>query len=288
MDLSKLYTNSIFTPNGDTIEVFYNDPAKRNITGIRITTLNNTSAFAQLGAYHVEKLISFLSERKGSQLRDSFSILEEYLQSLGVSNIAEITEEGGIISVKYSETSEKEIQPAIVFVSIPAAVIDIFDVEELVNACGDFMEEIGFEMETKDEPVYGSFFQHFLFKSKKRKTKEEIKDLYKKGKEALESQFINLPAAEVTEKLATAAGALIQAIDKQDEAVLRMGAILIVKVQQNNKSVIVAETVSPEITRVLDNNPSLLKHPQAVYELIIGIKGGHVKKQDWDDEQVVV
>jgi len=172
----------------------------------------------------------------------------------------------------FNITGNNEKEKAEVFIGIPQEDINLFAIEAIQNACGDFMEALGFELETQDEPVYGSFFQRLKFVLKSDKTKSEVKDIYNKGKQALEAQHLNLPTAEATEKLANAASRIIEAMANIDEGVLRLGAILVVKVQREGKPIVLAETVSPALASTLDNNPRILKNPNAIYELLISEK----------------
>jgi hypothetical protein len=120
----------------------------------------------------------------------------------------------------------------------------------------------------------------FYYKSKDKKTKGEVKDVYFKGKKAFETKLIDVPTAEASAKLTTAAAEVIKSLEKTDEAVLKFGALLVVKIQKEGKTLIMAETVSPAISSILDNNPNILKFPNALYELMIGDKKQPEKLHD--------
>jgi hypothetical protein len=159
-----------------------------------------------------------------------------------------------------------------VFIGLPQEQIDLFAIENIQNACGEFMEAMGFEMEAKDEPVFGSFFQRLKFVLTSEKTAKEVNDIYQKGKHALEAQQLDLPRAEASEKLANAAAKAIESIQLMDEAVLRLGALLVVKVQKEGKPVILVETISPQMSATLDVNPVILNSPAAIYEILLASK----------------
>lgn len=161
-------------------------------------------------------------------------------------------------------------QTAEVFIGLPQNELSIFQIEKIQNACGEFMDALGFELETEDEPIYGSFFQRLAFLTKDKKTKEEVSDLYAKGKKALEYKYLNGPTAEATSKLSSAAAELISSVRDIDEVVLRLGSILLVKTIRNGQQQLIVETVSHELADSFDNNPNLLKNPSAIYEYIIG------------------
>jgi hypothetical protein len=181
----------------------------------------------------------------------------------------------------HSSSSQVNVKrTAEVFIGLPQEEIDIFTIEKFQNACGEFMEALGFELKTEDEPIYGSFFQRLQFLSKSKRTNEEIDDIYQKGKRALEYKYLNVPAADATSQLSQAASQLISAVKDIDEAVVRLGSILLVKTSKEGKSQIIIETVSHELASSFDNNPNLLKNPNAVYELLVGER----KKQNNVDE----
>lgn len=155
-----------------------------------------------------------------------------------------------------------------VLISLPQDNLNLFDIERIQNACGDFMEALGYELEIKNEPVFGSFFQKIKFKLKQPKTQAEIDDLYNKGKQALEAKYLNLPTAEATEKIVNSASKIIESLATIDEAAIRLGAIIIVKIKKDGKTIIVSETVSPALASSLDNMPNILSNPHIVYDLL--------------------
>ena len=155
-----------------------------------------------------------------------------------------------------------------VLISLPQDNLNLFDIERIQNACGDFMEALGYELEIKNEPVFGSFFQKIKFKLKQPKTQAEIDDLYNKGKQALEAKYLNLPTAEATEKIVNSASKIIESLATIDEAAIRLGAIIIVKIKKDGKTIIVSETVSPALASSLDNMPNILSNPDIVYDLL--------------------
>lgn len=146
--------------------------------------------------------------------------------------------------------------------------LDLFEIEAVQNATGNLMEALGFELENKAEPVYGSFFQRIKFFLKQDKTQQEVDKAYEKAKLALEAKYLGTPTADATSKIAIASAELIKSLEGQDEAVIRLGVILLVKTVRDGKSLIMAETVTPELKNLLDSNPNLLKNPSVIYDLL--------------------
>ena len=169
-----------------------------------------------------------------------------------------------------------------VYISLPQKNISLHTIEKIQNACGEIMEVLGFELEQKEEPVFGSFFQKLWFKLTSRKTREELSEGYDKTKLALELQFLELPNADVTEKLSNAASNLITSLNGVDEAALRIGALLIVKQNIDGNIKIITETLSPELTLLFNNHPQLLNNPRNVYNMINDIRNSpnHFKEVD--------
>ena len=151
-------------------------------------------------------------------------------------------------------------------VYIPGDGVSYLIGEKLVNACGEFMEAMGFEIEALESPVYSSFWQRIAFKLVKKSTRKELGDLYNSGKEALELKYSNLVSAESTSLLANASSSILQSLNDVDEAVVRLGAIIVLKVKINGEIKVIIETLSPRIMRHLDQNPKLLKAPNLLYE----------------------
>ena len=175
--------------------------------------------------------------------------------------------------LKKTVRGNKTRDAADVFIALPQKNIELSVIEDIQNAAGDFMEALGYEMEQKEEPVIGSFFQKIKFLLNSDKTRKEVNDAYEKGKLALELNYLNMPNAEVTEKLANSAANLISALNGIDEGALRLGAILVVKrLNHMGNTDIIAETLSPELTMLFDKNPQLLSNPSNVFNLLESVK----------------
>ena len=182
---------------------------------------------------------------------------------------------------KYHELRKKK-QNESVYIALPQKTIDFQTIERIQNACGDIMEVLGYELEQKEEPVLGSFYQRIKFFLSSDKTKAELNEGYVKTKTALEIKYLNLPNAEATEKLANASANLILALQNVDDATLRMGSLLAVKQTKDGKSNVIIETLSPELVLLFDSNPQLLNNPSTIYSMLYEMKNSqnHFKESD--------
>ena len=161
------------------------------------------------------------------------------------------------------------LSQAIVSINLPQKKIGLLEKESILNAVVELMSELGFVFKGDEEPIHGSFFQRLIYVFKNPKNKREVKEIYQKGKQALEEQLLNKPSSESTENLASAAASLLSAMDKVDEGVVRLGRIIVVKLIQNEKTKVAIQTVSPTIAAELDSDPSLEKNPITIFNLLL-------------------
>jgi hypothetical protein len=184
---------------------------------------------------------------------DESDSIREYLNKLNVEGLSS------------TDAARHQI---IVEINIPQQYIDTVALDQILLCNNSFMSACGFEYKSEDEPVLGSFFQKLIFWTRKPKTKQEIQEIYSKGKAALEANYLGKPVAESTALLSTAAAQLIAACQGVDEIVLRTGAIILVKVRIDNRTVMSVETISPLLMKYLDENPGSLKDPKLVYHFL--------------------
>ena len=163
-----------------------------------------------------------------------------------------------------------------VFIFLPKKEINIFEAEKLTNYCGDFMEALDFELETENEPIIGSYIQKLWFKIRKgtKVSKDQVMQDFAKGKKALELKYVELPTAEQTEKLANSAAKIVELLDKQEEGIVRLGAIIVLKKQVDGKPKIIVQQLNFDLISLFDKTPQLLLNLQTAYEVLTGdVKG---------------
>jgi hypothetical protein len=153
-------------------------------------------------------------------------------------------------------------------IAIPDSVVDLQTQEKITNAAGDLMEAMGFELEAQEEPIHGSFFSRSKWKRIKQIFTEEATEVYEKAKVALEVQQINMPQAEVTHKLATAAASLLEATKDVKQIVVRCEGLLLVKAVINGETVVVIETVSPKLAAALNAIPTMIQDPATMFHVL--------------------
>ena len=175
-----------------------------------------------------------------------------------------------------------------VIIFIPDKVVNLNSTENITNATGEFMEALGFELQTEDEPVMGSFFKKLKFVFSKTIGSEDLENLYNKGKKALELKYVELPTAEQTEKLATAAEKLINSLSEVNEGVIRCGALLVIKKIVDGQTKIIVHQLSTEMIILLDKHPKLLFSPNTIYELVTGDVKGALSNEGSKDHIAII
>ena len=114
--------------------------------------------------------------------------------------------------------------------------------------------------------VRGSFLEKITFWANKTITPNDLQGLKKELIEALKRQQIDTPGAANLEKRAAAASQLITSLASVENGVIRIGDLMVLKITKNGKPDLIVETLSPEITRELDQSPLLLNDPAAVFK----------------------
>ncbi|MDU0371043.1 hypothetical protein ACFPAF_11605 [Hymenobacter endophyticus] len=168
----------------------------------------------------------------------------------------------------FAVQSESKKQQALVYISIPQHYIQNEDLDNILESVSTFMSVCGFEYQSEEEPILGSFIQSLIFWTKKPKTQQQVHEIYDKGKAALEANYLGKPVAESTAQLSSAAAQLIAACQNVDEIVLRTGALIIVKAIIDGRTIMSVETISPQLMNHLDQNPGLLRDPRLVYHFL--------------------
>lgn len=186
---------------------------------------------------------------------------------------ARVTEDGG-----GAEGDDRNKVEALVEISLPQESIEIWDQERVVNAAGAFMEALGFAVEHQGEPIIGSLFQRFIFKTKKALTSKEAKELFEESKTALRAQLQDKPSAESTAQLATAASEVIKSLESIPNAAVRLGKLMVVKVTEDGTPRIMVETISLALQHKLEADPLFIREPQAVVDFLSLEKANELSK----------
>ena len=115
--------------------------------------------------------------------------------------------------------------------------------------------------------VYGSIFQRWWLQDGKSRTGEELRKMMEETRRALELAALHKPQAEADRNQAEGAAALIKSLERENEAVVLIGSILILKLTTNGASRIMTRTLSQTELMEIQSTPGRLSDMSAVRRL---------------------
>lgn len=167
-------------------------------------------------------------------------------------------------SVDAARVKDSEVQtvPVSVYTSGNAT-----EGEKLAEAVLGLLNEYGFETDWQSEPLAGSWFQRFRVKLSRAASSDGVVDRLHKVEHALELEFMDKKRAEVDKAKAEAIATLLSAVNEQDDAIIRVGSVVVVK----HGGKIFAETISEEAARVLESDSMILRSPSTAADFFLAL-----------------
>lgn len=164
---------------------------------------------------------------------------------------------------------QEERQTVLVEVYLPQEDIEPGDLNRLLEAVTGFMDRVGFELESEDLPVRGSFFKRFRFQTKKPAAKSEAMDALEAGREALQDATGNKRAKRrIPDELYDAAEELINRLEPFEEAIIAVNeALLILKVTEDGRQVVMVKSMPSAVLKYIGRELQE-RQPLALYELL--------------------
>lgn len=168
---------------------------------------------------------------------------------------------------------------------------ELLDREVLMSAVDSLMEVLGFELENEEDPVWGSWFKRFWYNKKDERSSSDAMDAFRGGKEAVVANIKNIPPLSGGIEEEEAAARLVESTRPFNNIVLRLGNIIFVKVTKNELPQAIAVEISPKLARMLDENPAIIKNPEAMWEYLVFNEGEeptvlrkHMERDPRDDK----
>lgn len=217
----------------------------------QISSLNNKESLAS----RLEELsheLSALSEETGEIRRE---VHEKFLiDTMGLSG---------------SRVKQTRFIPMRVYISED----DPQTVSKVERAALNLIERLGFLTATEFPPEKGSWFRKWISKSSDALTSDEVKDVMKKGKRAVELATIDKKRAEVNKENAIAAAEFIKAIENVPKAVAQFGSLLIIKgCGADGECNIFTRVLSEREMEYIENNQNIMKDANHVLDKLASIK----------------
>ena len=134
------------------------------------------------------------------------------------------------------------------------------DGEPLKAAVVAVLREFGIEVAAEQPPIRGSWAQRFWAKLRDSDAADVLQTRLKKVEQALELQQIGKAQADIDKSKSDAVAVLLEAVGQQDEVVIRIGSLAIVKMSGK----VAVWTISESKAAELDASGDLLGRPAQV------------------------
>ncbi|MFI7122108.1 hypothetical protein [Amycolatopsis sp. NPDC049868] len=134
----------------------------------------------------------------------------------------------------------------------------------LKDAVVRVLREFGLEVAVEEPSVRGSWWQRFWARSREVAESEPVRDRLAKLERALELEGLGKRQAEIDKAKADAVAALHAVVKEQENAIVRMGSIVMIKKAGD----LVVFTVSEMQAAVLEKHSELLRDPVAALRFL--------------------
>src|SRR6266496_2950799 len=125
------------------------------------------------------------------------------------------------------------------------------DGQEIRAAFLEVLAVAGLEVVTQDDPERGSWFQRLFVRQTDPTAMDKLSQLANKIERAAELKYIGAPRSENDEREAKAIACLAEAMQAQDEVVIRTSSVLFVK----TGGLLAAWVLTEQEIRILNDNP---------------------------------
>lgn len=132
--------------------------------------------------------------------------------------------------------------------------------EQAEAAVEELLASAGLHIEDREDPVLGSWFRRMWATVKGKVRSPAGREATMMAAHAAETRLVLAPDADVTAKLLQGVGPVIQSLEPTKDAVIRVGNVLIVKVDW----VVTVSQLTPAQQFLLNHNPDLARSPQQI------------------------
>ena len=150
--------------------------------------------------------------------------------------------------------------------------LDTDEPEDIYNAyiaVLDFLENLEFSPTIEFKAIKGSWIKRFIASSKKLMTSEEVTERFKEAEYAIEVNTILKPQSEVEKNQSEALMNIIKSLDKINNAVIRIGSLLVLKITNKQGEVSVqVRTLTISELHFLNKHPELSNRPVEILEAL--------------------
>ncbi len=130
--------------------------------------------------------------------------------------------------------------------------------QKLLSAMEQLSEALGLDVVLDFREVRRSWFKTWIMKFGRFLSTPEVAERLQKVERAIELKGLDIPQSQVDAKQAHAVSELLRALARTPEALVQIGALVIVKHPSVNGGVVCVRTLTPDIMDRLESDPSLL------------------------------
>lgn len=262
---SRMILSKDFGVNLEKVAIEHDGPTyrvvvKEHLRNVEVTGLRpglNYEIHSHVSSNKLDEKIERLEKRYISLLSD----MEESLNQLSEDYESFKRE---IYSERFLKQQGAEILELYKIIPIRAYLASDESTKLLEESIKEYIEELEGEVVEDYQPINGSWFKEWFAKIYSGKSKEQIDSDLKKTRKAIELKTISLPQSEVDSNNSDAISKLVLSIKDQKYAVIQVGALLIVKYQNNNKPIVVSKVLNVNELIYLENNQQLLSNPDNI------------------------
>jgi hypothetical protein len=151
-------------------------------------------------------------------------------------------------------------------------------VEEGIRA---FLNATGIQIIDEFEGEKGSWLRNWYARTFSKQTREELELELLKAKKAIELKTLGLPQSQVDSNNANAIATLLETIKDQNEAVLLVGSLLIIKYcEPSGNSKVFTKVLSQEEIIFLEMNQNLIQEPKEILNSLTKVSSSQL----WDSQ----
>lgn len=132
--------------------------------------------------------------------------------------------------------------------------------EQVEAAVEQLLTDAGLRIESRDDPILESWFRRMYVTVKEKLRTPAGREAVLVAAHAAETRLVLAPDADVTAKLLQGVGPVIKSLESTEDAVVRLGNVLIVKVD----GVVAVSQLTPAQQFLLNHRPDLACSPQKI------------------------
>lgn len=170
--------------------------------------------------------------------------------------------------VQFAEQARKSKKKLDIPITAFIADDDPKKAEQVSKALSLFKQALNLVVSEDSPAESGSWFKRWVARTGEALSEPEVAERFRKAERAIEMQALYKLQAEVDQKQAQAAAALIGSLENLKTAAIQVGSLLLVKTAGSAGPILAVRTLTQNEMILLEKNPSLLRNPEDLLSLL--------------------